>query len=237
MTIFSNMDERIERMRQVAQQGNIDAFYLIIQEDVKLLEHMDKLPFVDTPLHIAAHAGHIPFAMELMRLKPSFSSKLNPDGYSPIHLALQNGHIELVRRLVEVDGDLVRVKGRAGITSLHHVAATTETDDHLNLLLDFLKACPNSIEDVTVRNESALHIALKYDKLEAFLHLVRWMRRNWSQNPILWESKVLNRKDEQGNTALHIAVSKNQPKASPLRSSMIYVQNKYHKVCVVNIYI
>ena len=220
MTIFSNMDERIERMRQVAQQGNIDAFYLIIQEDVKLLEHMDKLPFVDTPLHIAAHAGHIPFAMELMRLKPSFSSKLNPDGYSPIHLALQNGHMELVSRLVEVDGDLVRVKGRVGITPLHYVAAT-ETDDHHDLLLDFLKACPNSIEDVTVQNESALHIALKYDKLEAFLHLVRWMRRNWSQNPILWESKVLNRKDERGNTALHIAVSKNQPKASPLHSSMI----------------
>nr|XP_023894193.1 ankyrin repeat-containing protein BDA1-like [Quercus suber] len=207
------MDERIERMRQVAQQGNIDAFYLIIQEDVKLLEHMDKLPFVDTPLHIAAHAGHIPFAMELMRLKPSFSIKLNPDGYSPIHLALQNGHMELVRRLVEVHGDLVRVKGRAGITPLHYVAATIETDDHHDLLSDFLKACPNSIEDVTVRNESALHIALKYDKLEAFLHLVRWMRRNWSQNPTLWESKVLNRKDEQGNTALHIAVYKNQPKA------------------------
>ena len=220
MTIFSNMDERIERMRQVAQQGNIDAFYLIIQEDVKLLEHMDKLPFVDTPLHIAAHAGHIPFAMELMRLKPSFSSKLNPDGYSPIHLALQNGHMELVSRLVEVDGDLVRVKGRVGITPLHYVAAT-ETDDHHDLLLDFLKACPNSIEDVTVQNESALHIALKYDKFEAFTCLVIWMRGNWSQNPILWESKVLNRKDERGNTALHIAVSKNQPKASPLHSSMI----------------
>ncbi|KAM3693091.1 hypothetical protein ACJW30_08G138900 [Castanea mollissima] len=212
MTIFSNMDERIERMRQVAQQGNIDAFYLIIQEDVKLLEHMDKLPFVDTPLHVAAHAGHIPFAMELMRLKPSFSSKLNPDGYSPIHLALQNGHIMLVRRFVEVDGDLVRVKGRAGITPLHYVAAT-ETDDHHDLLLDFLKACPTSIEDVTVQNESALHIALKYDKFKAFTKLLRWMRRNWSQNPILWESKVLNRRDEQGNTALHIAVSKNQPKA------------------------
>lgn len=84
------MDERIERLNQIAQQGNIDAFYSLIREDVSLLENMDKLPFVDTPLHKAASAGHTRFAMEMMRLKPSFARKLNPDGFSPMHLALQN---------------------------------------------------------------------------------------------------------------------------------------------------
>ena len=53
------MDERIERLNQVALQGNVDAFYIIIREDVKLLEYIDELPFVDTPLHIFASAGHI----------------------------------------------------------------------------------------------------------------------------------------------------------------------------------
>jgi hypothetical protein len=69
------MAERIERLKVVAQQGNIDGFYMLIREDVKLLEHIDELPFVDTPLHIAASVGHIPFAMEMMRLKPSFAKK------------------------------------------------------------------------------------------------------------------------------------------------------------------
>nr|XP_023894194.1 ankyrin repeat-containing protein BDA1-like [Quercus suber] len=158
------MDERIERMNQAAQHGNIDAFYIIIQKNVKLLKHIDKLPFVNTPLRIAAYAGHIPFAMELMRLKPSFSRKLNPDGFSPI-------------------------------TLLYKMA-------------------------VTIRNENALHIALKYDKLEAFGLLLRWLQKNWSQNSILWESKVLNWQDENGNTPLHINVYKNQPKA--VRRLLLY---------------
>uniref|UniRef100_A0A2N9FUB0 Uncharacterized protein n=1 Tax=Fagus sylvatica TaxID=28930 RepID=A0A2N9FUB0_FAGSY len=83
------MDERIERMKQVALQGNIDGFYNLIREDVKLLEHIDELPFVDTPLHIATSAGHITFSTEMMGLKPSFARKLNPDGFSPIHIALR----------------------------------------------------------------------------------------------------------------------------------------------------
>nr|POE58756.1 ankyrin repeat-containing protein bda1 [Quercus suber] len=168
MSTSPNMDERIERMNQAAQHGNIDAFYIIIQKNVKLLKHIDKLPFVNTPLRIAAYAGHIPFAMELMRLKPSFSRKLNPDG---------------------------------GITPLHYVAAT---ECHLDRLEKFLEFCPHSIEAVTIRNENALHIALKYDKLEAFGLLLRWLQKNWSQNSILWESKVLNWQDENGNTPLHI---------------------------------
>ncbi len=57
------MDERIERVNQIVQQGNIDAFYILIRDDVKLLEQIDELPFVDTPLHIAASIGHISFAL------------------------------------------------------------------------------------------------------------------------------------------------------------------------------
>ena len=97
------MDERIERMKQVAESGDVNAFYQLIGEDVKLLEHIDQLPFVQTPLHIVAFTGNIHFAMEMMGLKPSFAWKLNPDGFSPIHLALQNGYIKLVRKLLQFD--------------------------------------------------------------------------------------------------------------------------------------
>ena len=79
---------------------NIDEFYNLIGEYVKLLEPIDELPFINTPLHIAALYGNIQFALEFMSLKPSFARKLDPNGFSPIHCALQNGHIELVRQLL-----------------------------------------------------------------------------------------------------------------------------------------
>ena len=61
------------RMKQFSENGDINAFYQLIREDVKLLEYIDELPFADTPLHIAASAGQIPFAMEMMGLKPSLA--------------------------------------------------------------------------------------------------------------------------------------------------------------------
>ncbi|XP_050277423.1 ankyrin repeat-containing protein BDA1-like isoform X2 [Quercus robur] len=204
------MDERIERLKQIAQYGNIDAFYKLIQEDVKLLEAIDELPFVDTPLHIAASVGNVPFAMEMMRLKPSLVGKPNPDGFSPLHLALIREQIEMVHRLLQVDGDLVRAKAKEGMTLLHYAVIT---GDHLDLLVEFLSICPHSIEEVTIRNETALHIALKYDKLEAFKLLVGWLKKNRCKNSMFWERKVLNWKDGEGNTVLHVAISKNQPQA------------------------
>ena len=193
--------------------NDIDEFYNLIGEDVKLLEHIDELPFVNTPLHIAASIGNIQFAKEMIGLKPSFARKLNQNGFSPIHVALQNGHIELVRRLLQFDGDLVRVKGREHITPLHYVVANS---DNLDLLDKFLLVCPNSITDVTVQNETVLHIALKYDNLEAFKFLMGWLERNYSKNASFNEKVVLNWKDNEGNTVLHIAVSKNQTQASSL---------------------
>ena len=63
-----------------SDDNNIDEFYTLIGEDVKLLEHIDELPFVNTPLHIATSYGNIQFATEMMGLKPSFARKLNKNG-------------------------------------------------------------------------------------------------------------------------------------------------------------
>ena len=116
-----------------------------------------------------------------------------------------------MRKLLQFDGDLVRVKGREHITPLHYVVANS---DNLDLLDKFLLVCPNSIADVTVRNETALHIALKYDNLEAFKFLVRWLGRNCSKNASFNEKAIFNWEDDDGNTVLHIAVSKIETQVS-----------------------
>ena len=197
-----------------SDDNNIDEFYTLIGEDVKLLEHIDKRPFVNTPLHIAASYGNIQFAKEMMGLKPSFARKLNQNGFSPIHLALKNEHIALVHQLLQFDGDLVRVKGRECLTPLHYLVTTG--DHHLDLLHKFLLVCPDSIADVTVRNETVLHIALKYDMLKAFDFFVEWLRINCSEKAEFYEKSVMNWKDDKGNSVLHIAALKNQTKASSL---------------------
>ncbi|XP_017984267.1 PREDICTED: ankyrin repeat-containing protein At2g01680 [Theobroma cacao] len=188
-----------ESLRSAAQSGNIDALYALIEEDADVLRRIDEMEFVDTPLHIAAAAGHTEFARELMNLKPSFARKLNQSGSSPLHLALQNKQEKMVDDLLSIDKNLVRVKGREGYTPLHHAAR--EGND--SLLSKFLEKCPSSILDVTVRNETALHIAAKYNKLEALKAILEWL-------PISFHGSIINSEDKDGNTVLHIAASNNQ---------------------------
>jgi hypothetical protein len=82
------------------------------------------------------------------------------------------------------------------------------------LLTEFLAICPKCIEDVTSRSETALHIALKNNMLDAFQLLVGWLRRAWFKNAYVWEYRMLNWADLDGNTVLHIAAYKNEPQAS-----------------------
>jgi ankyrin repeat protein len=221
-------DDADQSLTDAAPEGSIGALYASIQSDPEVLDRIDKIPFVQTPLHTAAFAGHTRLAMEIMRLKPSFARKLNQDGFTPLHLALQklraleNGQAmqkkqtQLVCRLVSVDKDLIRVQGKEGVTPLHYVAEI----GNLDLLTKFLKVCPTSIEDVTIRGENVLHIALKNNmpKLKAFSYLLQLVLGAYSKDAKLLEEKLLNYTDDEGNTLslLEVAVSIiNQQEASP----------------------
>jgi hypothetical protein len=73
------------RLNAGALAGDIDLLYTVIQDDPSILDEIDLIPFIETPMHIAASMGHLQFATEIMTLKPSFAWKLNPQGFSPIH--------------------------------------------------------------------------------------------------------------------------------------------------------
>ncbi|EOY18336.1 Ankyrin repeat-containing protein, putative [Theobroma cacao] len=196
------MDERLMR---AAQSGNIDALYDLIEDDADVLRRIDEMEFVDTPLHIAAAAGHTDFAMEVMNLKPSFARNLNQGGFSPLHLASQYAKKKMVDDLLSVDKDLVRVKGREGYTPLH--CAAREGD--VPLLSKFLEECPNCIFDLTIRKETALHFAAQNNNFQAFKAILDRIQETDKYHDIE-KRRMLNLQDKDGNTVLHIAASNNQ---------------------------
>ncbi|KAF2611895.1 hypothetical protein F2Q70_00007459 [Brassica cretica] len=161
------MDQR--SLEAAAKSGNIDLLYELIHEDPYVLDKIDNVPFIDTPLHVAALAGTragperpalagtTEFAMEMMHLQPSFARKLNADGLTPLHLAIDHGHFWLVLELVKVDPSLVRLKGRQGMTPLLLAVSKKKID----LISEFFLVCPKSIVDANVNGENALHIAVK----------------------------------------------------------------------------
>ncbi|KAF4404219.1 hypothetical protein G4B88_014675 [Cannabis sativa] len=102
-----------EMLRRAAETGDIEMLYRSIHNDPCILDRIDQRQFVESPLLVALSHDQVLFAMEIIVLKPSFARKLNLD----LHLALQNRPqtTEMVNRLVRVDSDLVRVRGREGV--------------------------------------------------------------------------------------------------------------------------
>ncbi|KAB2010596.1 hypothetical protein ES319_D10G250300v1 [Gossypium barbadense] len=192
-----------ENLRKAARTGKVNELYRVIQRNGNVLRRVDEVEFIDTPLHIAAEEGCIEFAMEMMNLKPSFSRKLNHQGLSPLHIAVRKGHKEMALRFLEIDKQLIRVRGKKGKTPLHYLC---KVGNQLGLLDTFLEASPDCIQDVTIENRTALHIAIQNNRLDVLQLLIPTLKRKD------YSREVLNRKDKDGNTALHIAAIHNQPK-------------------------
>lgn len=193
----------LDILRPAAEAGNIEDLYTVIEKVPSILREIDLEQFVETPLPIAAFNGHLPFAIEVMNLKPSLAFKLNKQGFSPIHLAMQKKEKTMVLCFVDINKDLVRVKGKEGWTPLHYASQIGEVD----LLAYFLNACPESIEYLTVRCETALHIAINNAQFDALKVLVGWLEKNYRTGAIDLENRILNQKDLAGNTILHISAS------------------------------
>ncbi|KAK6924788.1 Multi antimicrobial extrusion protein [Dillenia turbinata] len=127
-----------------------------------------------------------------------------------------------ILQLIRANRDVIRVKGRMGMTALHWVAQSGD----INLLAEFLKACPESIEDLTDKFEAALHVAVKNKKMDAVKVIVDWLRYGW----------ILNLKDHEANTALHAAVLSAEPQTlkallhsqwtvEPVSQTLLYPQS------------
>ncbi|XP_052478492.1 ankyrin repeat-containing protein BDA1-like [Gossypium raimondii] len=105
-------------------------------------------------------------------------------------------------RFLEIDKQLIRVRGKKGKTPLHYLC---KVGNQLGLLDTFLEASPDCIQDVTIENRTALHIAIQNNRLDVLQLLIRTLKRK----DYYWE--VVNWKDKDGSTALHIAATHDQP--------------------------
>lgn len=112
-----------------------------------------------------------------------------------------------------------------GTTPFHMVVRRGEID----LMTEFLLACPTCVKDVNVNGETALHIAVINENYEDLEVLVGWVQRLRHTYAETLETQVLNKRDQNGNTALHIATYQNKLKAIKLLlGSRMVNQNIYN---------
>ncbi|XP_009363737.1 ankyrin repeat-containing protein BDA1 [Pyrus x bretschneideri] len=186
------------RLSEASKTGDIQLLHQLMAENPLLLHNL-ALTSSENPLHVASLAGHVEFVQEILKLKPAFVHEMNQDGFSPMHIAAANGYLEVVRELLIADPRLCRMKGRDQWTPLHYAAARGRGD----VVKEMVLACPESLEDVTLYDETSLHLGVNNCQFEAVKTLVESVME-------LRKDNVLNMKDKNGNSVLHVATWKEQ---------------------------
>lgn len=197
------------RLLEASQAGNTQTLHRLLAEEPLML-HKTALLSSENPLHIASVSGHVEFVKEILRLKPEFAKQLNQDGFCPVHMASANGYLEMVREFLTVDRRLCQIEGRNKWTPLHFAASRGRSD----IVWEMLLACPESVEDVTAPNETALHLAVKNSQFETVDLVLRWIRE-------VKKEELLNARDELGNSVLHLATWRKHRQASIILSLLL----------------
>ncbi|XP_028069517.1 ankyrin repeat-containing protein BDA1-like [Camellia sinensis] len=204
---FSSKEKMDERSIGAAQTGDVEALYNLIQQDPFVLDKIDQVPFVDTPLHVAISANLTHFTNKIATLKPSFV----------VNIAIQVGRA--LAPIVVVQFLYVPLE-----RGLRPFMRSNQLET-FKLLFEWLQ----KLQDIEV-GASAFLLALESAKLQRLgmqLKLARLFDKKEVER--LWCSfactkrevedfeiikdglekirreEVLNWKDKEGNTVLHLA--------------------------------
>ncbi|KAJ6757147.1 ANKYRIN REPEAT-CONTAINING PROTEIN ITN1-LIKE [Salix koriyanagi] len=145
--------------------------------------------------------------MVAMQNHPGLADELNQQGFSPIHLASAKGHWEIVRGMLVRRPDLALIKDEDGKNPLH----TAATKGRVQVLREVFSIA--SAQDLTPKGENALHVAVKHNQYKALETLIQLC-----ENQVL--NELVNAKDEDGNTLLHLACAAKNSKIVKLLVSV-----------------
>ncbi|CAL5364086.1 unnamed protein product [Camellia sinensis] len=186
------------RLLRAAEKDDTRELYILHEQNSLLLHGPSLWGENENPLHVSCKHGSVRFVIEVLNLNPGLARRRrNSDGFSPMHVASANGHVEIVQVLVDFDSKLCLVEDIEDRVPLH-VAAMKGKGDAVRALVH---ACPESLRKLTCRGETALHLALKNHQTGAFIVLLEEIQK-WKQE------ELLNWKDIEGNTVLHIVTSR-----------------------------
>ena len=185
------------RLYEAAIKGHVASLLNILQQDPYILDRSitNKTgPFLHSPLHVSINQGHSDFTQKLLEQKPELTEEIDEiKRWSPLHVASAKGYVEIVNILVGVNPNMCFARDLEGRNPVH-VAAI---NGHIDVLEVLVMAKPLAGRERTNGGESVLHLCVKFGQLEAVEFFVRR----------IGDGLLLNSKDGDGNTVLHLAVA------------------------------
>jgi len=235
-------------LHEAAAKNDVETGRRIIQEKHAAIALRSRPG--DTPLHVAAKHGHSEFASMLIE-KGTKVHALNNKGLSPLHLAVIKNDIEMVTVLLSKDGPIDALSEHDG-TPLA-IAARLGHINLLNLLLEH-KADPNIRfryvtghawhYKETVKNASALFVAIKHKKMECAERLLAAGANKLINEPLNILVQTPTFPDDANDSwtksttfscsLLKYAIS---PKSTSIKHNVYKINSFINSFCIVGVWI
>ena len=120
-------------------------------------------------------------------------------GMTPLSYAASIGYLEGVRYLLEKCADYTYESDQNGFFPIHIASSR----GHIEVIKEIILRCPDSIELLDHQGQNILHVAAMKGKAKVVNYMLK--------TPEL--KMLINEKDKDGNTALHLASKGRHPKA------------------------
>ncbi|KAM3741079.1 hypothetical protein ACB098_08G148800 [Castanea mollissima] len=119
-------------------------------------------------------------------------------GMTPLSYAAYIGYLEGVRYFLNKFADYMYESDRNGFFPIH----TASSRGHIKIVQEFIQRCPDSVELLNHQDQNILHVAAMSGKAKVVNYMLKM--------PEL--EMLINEKDVDGNTSLHLASKGGHPK-------------------------
>ncbi|KAK6919048.1 Ankyrin repeat [Dillenia turbinata] len=155
-------------------------------------------PSGQTPLHAAVARKNTEMVSLLLRHKKELVKTEDKDGRTPLHYAASFGYLIGVSSLLQYDTACAYIKDKDGFYPLHIAVIK----GHINIIQELLKYCPDLRDIQNEDEQNVLHFAASWGR--------KTVAKSLLNNPDL--SDLINERDANGNTPLHLATINRNPK-------------------------
>ncbi|XP_023535330.1 protein ACCELERATED CELL DEATH 6-like [Cucurbita pepo subsp. pepo] len=138
---------------------------------------------------------HLEFTRFLLNLVPELAGEVDDLQRTPLHLASENGTVEIVQALLEKNTSTCMVLDLNGLLPLHHAVINGRID----IIPLLINARPRSPWIKIHNGQSVLHLCIKHNHLEALKLLITMI-----EDP--QDYGFLNKGDENENTILNFSM-------------------------------
>ncbi|XP_021769416.1 ankyrin repeat-containing protein At5g02620-like [Chenopodium quinoa] len=217
-------------LHEAARAGHVDVVKRLVTANFKCLYGPNEAG--ETPLYLAAERGSTEaVAVILDMCDYSAMAHRGPSGRTALHAAVQWGNSVMVKKMLEKDRSLMRIRDNEGQTPLHSAAAEISQLELLKVLLEHDQKGSSAIYILDNKGRTALHIAMLRCSWGAMKALMTScpdcieIVDNDEQNVVHYAAKwncltkidsflklghfdeLLNQKDVNGDTPLHHIVA------------------------------